>query len=111
MKKIIALLLTLVLAAFCFAGCQVNEDTIVVGYTKYPPMNYEENGKLIGFDTELAEKVFTNLGYKVSFKEIQWDSKYTDLDAGTIDCVWNGFTCNTADSDGVQRSEDRKSVV
>ena len=105
MKKIIALLLTLVLTALCFAGCQMNEKTIVVGYTKYPPMNYEENGKLVGFDTELAEKVFTNLGYKVSFKEIQWDSKYTDLDAGTIDCVWNGFTCNTADSDGVQRSE------
>ena len=106
MKRLIAILLAVMLLAVCFAGCKGNEKTIVVGYTKYPPMNYEEDGKLIGFDTELAEKVFSELGYKVSFKLIDWPSKYTDLNSGTIDCVWNGFTCNTADSDdGIQRSE------
>ena len=105
MKRIIALTLAVMLLAVCFAGCKGEEKTIVVGYTKYPPMNYMESDKLVGFDTELAEKVFTNLGYKVSFKEIQWESKYTDLNSGTIDCIWNGFTCNSADSDGVQRSE------
>ena len=63
------------------------------------------DGKLIGFDTELAEAVFGNLGYTVIFQEIDWSSKYTDLDSNTIDCVWNGFTCNTADDDGVLRSE------
>jgi len=83
-----------------------SEETITVGYTIYEPMNYQdENGKLVGFDTELAEKVFTNLGYKVIFQEIVWESKYTDLESGTIDCVWNGFTANTADDDGVLRSE------
>ena len=77
-----------------------------MGYTIYEPMNYlDENGDLIGFDTELAEAVFANLGMEVVFKEIQWENKYTDLASGTIDCVWNGFTANTADDDGVQRSE------
>ena len=80
--------------------------TVVVGYTIYEPMNYlDESGKLIGYDTELAEAVFGNLGYTVIFQEIDWSSKYTDLDSGTIDCVWNGFTCNTADDDGILRSE------
>jgi polar amino acid transport system substrate-binding protein len=27
------------------------------------------------------------------------------LNSGTIDCIWNGFTANTADSDGIARSE------
>ena len=82
------------------------KPVIVVGYTIYEPMNYfDENGKLIGFDTELAEAVFGNLGYKVLFQEIDWTQKYTDLESGAIDCVWNGFTCNTADDDGVLRSE------
>ena len=82
------------------------EKTVVVGYTIYEPMNYfDESGKLIGYDTELAEAVFGNLGYTVIFQEIDWSSKYTDLDSGTIDCVWNGFTCNTADDDGILRSE------
>lgn len=106
MKRMIAMLLAVLLIASVFAGCGAKKDTIVVGYTKYPPMNYEEDGKLIGFDTELAEKVFTELGYEVIFKLIDWPSKYTDLNSGTIDCVWNGFTCNAADSDdGIQRSQ------
>ena len=105
MKKILALLLCLAMV-FCFVGCGNNDKTIVVGYTIYKPMNYEDaNGKLIGYDTELAQKVFENLGYEVIFQEIVWESKYTDLDSNTIDCIWNGFTCNTADDDGVLRSE------
>ena len=104
----IALVMTAVLILCCFAGCSGKKDaakTIVVGYTEYKPMNYTENGKLIGFDTELAEAVFKALGYKVIFQEIKWENKYTDLNSGTIDCIWNGFTCNAADDDGVLRSE------
>ena len=81
-------------------------STVVVGYTIYEPMNYfDADGKLIGYDTELAEAVFGNLGYTVIFQEIDWSSKYTDLNSNTIDCVWNGFTCNTADDDGILRSD------
>ena len=69
-------------------------------------MNYKDaDGNLIGFDTELAKAVFENMGYEVIFQEIKWENKYTDLNAGTIDCVWNGFTCNTSDDDGVARAE------
>ena len=110
MKKIIALVLAMLLVLTCFAACgaeKKNEQkTIIVGYTIYEPMNYkDESGKLVGFDTELAEAVFENMGYEPLFVEIDWESKYTDLESGTIDCIWNGFTCNTADDDGVMRSE------
>jgi len=88
MKKYIALILAILMLATCFAGCK-QEKTIVVGYTVYEPMNYEdENGKLVGFDTELAEAVFKKLGYKVVFKLIEWDNKYTDLNSDTIQCIW-----------------------
>ena len=109
MKKLIAILLAVALLAVGFAGCassKNDKETIVVGYTIYAPMNYlDEAGELIGYDTDLAKAVFENLGYNVVFKEIDWNSKYVDLASGTIDCVWNGFTCNTADDDGVMRSE------
>lgn len=122
MKKLIALLMTLALIVACFAGCggAANADdnkpagdnnnatasagTVVVGYTLYEPMNYEENGELVGFDTELAKAVFEKLNYKVVFKLIDWDQKYTEVNAGTITCIWNGFTANTADDDGVARA-------
>ena len=116
MKKIIALTLAVLMLAACFVGCNkttdnpgetIEEKVVVVGYTIYAPMNYKEEGsdKLIGFDTELAEAVFGNLGYKVIFQEIDWESKYTDLNSNAIDCVWNGFTANTTDTDGIARSE------
>ena len=107
MKKFLAVLMAVLMMALCFAGCGGEKrETIVVGYTIYEPMNYEDaNGELVGFDTELAKAVFTNLGYEVIFQEIQWESKYTDLDSNTIDCVWNGFTCNTADDDGILRAD------
>ena len=106
MKMFLALILAVFMIVACFAGCGSQQETLVVGYTIYEPMNYlDENGKLIGYDTEIAEKVFGNLGYKVVFKEIKWENKYTDLNSGAIDCIWNGFTCNTADDDGVARAD------
>ncbi len=109
MKKILALALAALMlfsTVAVLSSCSKDENVVVVGYTIYEPMNYkDESGKLVGFDTELAEKVFGNLGYKVMFQEIKWENKYTDLNSGAIDCVWNGFTCNTSDDDGVKRSD------
>ena len=119
MKKLIALFLAALMALACFAGCaagktdtdtpetteQKDQKIVVVGYTIYEPMNYFDGDKLVGFDTELAEAVFAKLGYKVLFQEIKWENKYTDLNSDAIDCVWNGFTANAADDDGIQRSE------
>ena len=110
MKKLLAIALSLIMVLFCFAGCSTEEGetetkTVVVGYTIYAPMNYFEGDELVGFDTDLAKAVFEGMGYEVIFQEIDWDAKYTDLASGTIDCIWNGFTCNSADSDGIMRSE------
>lgn len=107
MKKFLTIALALLMVlttAACFTACN-DEDVIVVGYTLYKPMNYEENGELVGFDTDLAKAVFEGMGYKVMFKEIKWENKYVDLESGNIDCIWNGFTANTADDDGVARAD------
>ena len=81
MKKLFAMMLVMVLVLSCFAGCET-EKTVVVGYTNYAPMNYnDDSGKLVGFDTELAEAVFGAMGYKVIFKLIDWNAKYTDLES------------------------------
>ncbi len=66
---------------------------MIIGITEYEPMNYyDENGKLIGFDTEFAELVCAKLGVTPEFKIINWDTKTTELKTKTIDAVWNGMT-------------------
>ena len=100
MKKLLTLIMAAALmltACFGLTACsggKVVQDggKIIVGVTDYAPMDYIEDGKWVGFDAELAEAVFTNLGYTVEFKEIDWDTKIVTLNAGTIDCIWNGMT-------------------
>ena len=96
MKKFLTLMLVAVLALSVFAACGEPKDTaaekLVIGYTIYEPMNYMEDGKLTGFDTEFAEAVCAKLGYTPEFVEINWDTKFPTLDSDQIDCIWNGMT-------------------
>ena len=66
---------------------------MTIGYTVYAPMNYtDENGEFVGFDTELATAVCEQLGVEPEFVEINWDTKIVELDAKSIDGIWNGMT-------------------
>ena len=71
-------------------------NTFVVGFdAEYPPYGYmDENGEYTGFDLELAEAVCELEGWELEKKPINWDSKDMELNSGSIDCIWNGFTMN-----------------
>ena len=69
------------------------KSKMVIGYTVYEPMNYTDaDGNFTGFDTELATAVCEKLGVEPEFVEINWDTKVVELDAKSIDCIWNGMT-------------------
>lgn len=68
---------------------------MVIGITIYKPMNYYTDAsktELTGFDTEFAQAVCEKLGVEAEFFVIDWNRKFQELDAKTIDCVWNGMT-------------------
>ncbi len=95
MKKLFATLLAGAVAVCGIAalGACKDENTLVIGYTLYAPMNYkDESGKLIGFDTEFAEKVCAELGYTPKFQLIDWEQKISELESKKIDLIWNGMT-------------------
>lgn len=70
------------------------DNTFTVGFDQeFPPMGFvDENGEYTGFDLEVAEEVANRLGMKFVPQPIAWDAKDMELDSGTIDCIWNGFT-------------------
>ena len=70
--------------------------TFVVGFDQdFPPMGFVgDDGEFTGFDLELAAEAASRMGLEVVYQPIAWDSKDAELDSGTIDCIWNGFTMN-----------------
>lgn len=59
----------------------------------YPPMTYhDEDGKLTGFDVEVAEKIAEKLGVTAEFTESGWDSLLAGIDSGRLDTVINAVS-------------------
>ena len=83
------------------------EDTASDGKTftvgcdaEYPPYGYmDDNGEYTGFDLELAQAVCDLEGWELVKKPIDWASKDMELNSGSIDCIWNGFTMNGREDD------------
>lgn len=59
----------------------------------FVPMGFrDKQGKLTGFDVQLADKVFAELGIKVNWQTIDWPMKETELNSRNIDGIWSGYS-------------------
>ena len=119
MKKLLCLTCAVLMMVLCFAGCggkdaeesQAAADvsgapaakiTFTVGFdAEFPPYGYldTETNEYTGFDLVLAEEVCKRNGWELVKKPINWDAKDMELESGTIDCIWNGFTMNGREDD------------
>ena len=93
-----ALAVSMIGSIACFAE---EQKTFTVGFdAEYPPYGYmDENGEYTGFDLELAQAVCDLEGWELVKTPIDWDSKDMELNSGSIDCIWNGFTMNGREED------------
>lgn len=102
MKKILAAVLALAMI-FSFAACGEKKNSeegnaepfkLVVGFdAEFPPFGFVAvDGSYDGFDLACAKEVCSRLGWEFEAYPVDWSYKDNDLKAGTINCVWNGFT-------------------
>lgn len=96
-KKIFTLMITLIVSVSIFAACgkeKKNANEVVIGLDDtFVPMGFkDDNGKIVGFDVDLAKEVFKREGMKVKFQPIDWAMKETELKSGNIDAIWNGYS-------------------
>lgn len=76
------------------ASDEADRTQLIVGFdAEYPPYGYmDDNGEYVGFDLDLAKEVCDRNGWELVKQPIDWDSKDMELNSGSIDCIWNGFT-------------------
>ncbi|MCQ2752559.1 MAG: transporter substrate-binding domain-containing protein, partial [Coriobacteriales bacterium] len=98
-KIVVSVVVAALLALGCvmIVGCgenQANKTKLIVGFDKeYPPYGYMgSDGQYTGFDLDLAKEVCNRNGWEFKAEPVDWDAKDSMLDAGTITCIWNGFT-------------------
>jgi len=97
------------------AGCGssgdagTGEETVVFkhGFDKdFPPYSYiDDNGDTTGFDVELAQAVCAYYDWQYEAVPINWDAKDAELNSGSCDCIWSGFTKSPAREDSYCWSE------
>lgn len=69
------------------------DETVTVGLdSTFAPYGFLKNGEFTGFDVELAEEVFTEMGVDYEFQSIDWSMKEAELNNGNIDMIWNGYS-------------------
>lgn len=108
-KKLVVLLALILVVGMTLTGCgssnesevKNDENTFVVGFdAEFPPYGYkDDSGNYVGFDLDLAQEVCDRNGWTLVKQPIDWDSKDMEIDSGTIDCIWNGFTMNGREDD------------
>ena len=118
MNKKLGFILALVLIAFLVMGTasaglfdflngdnqatvQNNDTNLIVGFdAEFPPYGFtNDKGEYVGFDLDLAQEVCNRNNWTLVKQPIDWDAKDSELNSGTIDCIWNGFTINGREND------------
>lgn len=98
LQRLSAVLLAAVTVFLLFSGCsdaKSGTKKFTVGFdSDFPPYGYVENGVYKGFDLDLAKEVAKRNKWEIVLKPINWDAKDMELNSGSIDCIWNGFTMN-----------------
>ena len=81
----------------------------------YPPYSYlQDDGSVGGFDVELCQAVCDYLGWGYEPVPFNWDAKDMELNAGSCDCIWSGFTKEGREDDytwGVTYSNNTQGIL
>lgn len=93
MKKIFTVILLNILLIVSGCSSQEPEDTLRFGIeAQYPPFEFYKNGKITGFDIELANLIAKELGKQAVFEDMQFSAVLPALKNGTIDAAISTIT-------------------
>ena len=102
MKKLLALLLSVIFVAVCFTGCgakgktlaEVKEagELVIATSPDFPPFENLEGDKIVGIEVDIMEIVCQKLGVTPVFEQINFDAVLTGVQTGKYDCGMSGIS-------------------
>ena len=102
MKKLLSTLFAITMIAVLAVSVSA-ADTFVFKHgfdLDYPPYSFiDDDGNTNGFDVEMAKAVCDYYGWEYEPVPFNWDAKDLELNAGSCDCIWSGFTINGREDD------------
>lgn len=113
MKKVLAIVLAVLAAATCFAGCGKSKETteakkqLVMGTNaSFPPYEFvDDNNNIVGIDAEIAKALADKLGMELTIKDMEFDSLIPAVKGGSIDVVLAGMTVTDERKESVNFSD------
>lgn len=117
MKKLIMLATSTLLLAACGQEVETEttepitngtlKETYIIGLDEtFAPMSFRDvEGDIVGFDVDIATEIGKLSGLRFEFQPIDWVMKETELNAGNIDLIWNGYTITEERKEKVAFSE------
>ena len=102
MKKIIALVLVLVMAAACLTACGAKGATLkdvqkagkltVATSPDFPPFESLEGGEVVGIEIDILKLICDDLGVELEIVQMDFDSVLVAIQAAKYDCAASGIT-------------------
>lgn len=102
MAGLLVLLIAVAMVSAVFAGCGgtgylLQSGKLLMGSdTSYPPFEFKEGNKTVGFDAELAEGIAKKLGLQLEVISTAWDGIIPGLKTKKYDVIMSAMTI-TAD--------------
>ena len=100
-KKIFITMVVVVLAASFFmitscgseAGLTIKSGTLTVGSdATWPPMEFVEGDKIVGFDVDIAKEIAKRMGLEIDYQNAAWDGIFPALIVHKYDMVISSVT-------------------
>ena len=106
MKKIIALLLTVLFVSVAFVGCGAKGSTLsevkeagkitIATSPDFPPFESLEGNEVVGIEVEIMKLIAKDLGVECEFVQMDFDSVLIGIQAAKYDCAMSGITVTPA---------------
>ena len=104
MKKIIALVLVMIMAAACLTACGAKGATLadvqkagkltVATSPDFPPFESLEGGEVVGIEIDILNLICAELGVELEVVQMDFDSVLIGIQAAKYDCAASGITVN-----------------